>query len=162
MPMPKCVVLDSLPGPSGYRHIGTRITYRGWVRHQPDPEVRVEYGKNLFQLVEGVDFNGRLWRDSRIDGLVETKKWLEHREAFAIGRYPAAFALFSGVNADGVTLDLLGVHRAATGLGLAERLLRYVGGPITAGTYSDNKAAIKLYKKLNMKEIKREEVFHEN
>lgn len=162
MRLPKCVALDHLdPGPAGWRHVGTRVTYGGYVRPHPDHEVWVQDGEKLSDLVSAVNFSGRLWRDDRIDALSETKKWLKGKDAWVVGSYPAAFAVFSG-GIVGTVINLIGVHPAAAGLGLAERLIRHVGGTFTAGTYEDNAAARRLYEKLGMKEFKREEVFHEN
>jgi len=159
MPLPKCVVLDYLdPGPLSWRHMGTRITYRGRVIRIPDKHVRWVDACYVSDCIGSVDFSGRLWRDTRIDAYAETKKWIKGKYAYALGKYPAAFAI---IRNDG-TIELIGVHPAAAGLGLAERLIRHVGGTITAGTYTDNVPARKLYERLGMKEIKREEVFHEN
>ena len=158
MPLPKCVVVKKIEdGPVGWRHIGTRVTYSGNLYRRPDDSVRREMGKNVWYLAREIKWSGRLWRDSRIDALHETKVWLRKQTAYVIGKYPAAFGVFE----EG-TIKLIGAHPAAAGLGLAERIIRHVGGQITAGTYEDNEAARGLYKKLGMKEIRREEVFHEN
>ena len=167
MALPKCVKCDSDDVGScraleseGWRPIGRLDTYSGnvygrvngvWIASEPPVD-----------LVSFISWSGRLWRDRQVlqgEAWAETERLLfdERFTCYIIGKSPAAFGLF-----DKKRVVLIGVHPVARGLGLAKALIRHAArdGEIIAGTYSDNEAAIALYKSLDMKRIKSQAVFH--
>ena len=175
MALPLCVKVDVADSSTretlatqGWRYIGQLNTYFGEPASQTrwPSEIRMDE-INLAQLVPAligeIDWSGRLWRDRKVseeDALAETLKVYYGNEAqtYLVGSSPAALAVFNDCR-----LLLIGVHPKARGLGLAKALVKNAMGHrenITAGTYSDNEAAIALYESLGMKQIKSQAVFH--
>jgi ribosomal protein S18 acetylase RimI-like enzyme len=172
MPLPLCVKVEANDVVSrealeieGWRFIGQLNTYSGKV-YEERVDDRVFYcpdpGKQ--GVVNSIEWTGRLWRDKAVktEDASAAMAWLladESLTCYAIGKGPAAFGLFRNGR-----VVLIGVHPMARSLGLATALIRRIargtGKVITAGTYSDNTAAIALYRSLDMDLILSQAVFH--
>lgn len=162
MPLPKCVTVSpdsGFPRPEG-RYIGRRVTYSGRVKRKElrDTMVSSVPGWTVLPLASEINWSGRLWKDEAIekaDAWEETKKFISQREVQKLA--DVAFVMW-----DTDRINLIGVHPACVGLGLAERLIRSTcGNNVIAGTYKDNVAACLLYEKLGMELIAAREVFHQ-
>ncbi len=170
MVLPLCVKVNtddarsikSLEG-DGYRFIGTLSVYRGLAPHLDLIDIKSCYDplKRPLELAREIRWSGRLWRDKSLLGTevawCETVKTIENPKfsCYTVGTGPAAFIIW-----DKLRVVLIGVHPIARGLGLARQLLCKDPVTITAGTYSDNESAIKLYESLGMKPINLQAVFH--
>lgn len=171
MPLPKCVKVEAKDTASrdaleaeGWRFIGQLDTYSGMVYEQDRARrIFIEQNPEKWErLWKEIDWTGRLWRDKAVsdkDALAATARVLadESLTCYAIGKAPAAFGLFRQRR-----VVLVGVHWAARGLGLATALVTHAARNqvMTAGTYSDNAAAIALYRSLGMGLVLSQAVFH--
>lgn len=165
MPLPKCVKVnehdhvsrETLEG-EGWRYVGTLDTYEGEIDREVDPRVTKATPDEAWNIATKIDWTGRLWRDFEIptiEAWAETERFIRSDEYFLYKIGGAAFGIF-----DEERIALIGVHPAAQGIHLAERLIRNQFSFVRAGTYSDNTPAIKLYRRLGMKFISSQAVFH--
>ena len=144
----------------GWREVGIRQTFSGKfapvVSEELEPRARKHYADIDF------GFTGRLWRDPHIPrdfAKAETRKFIlecpddrffAHRDGFAIVTRTGHL----------MTVDLVASldHQAFRILSHAARKLgtRFA----QAGTYEDNERAIRLYKRMGLRLVKKELVLH--
>jgi GNAT superfamily N-acetyltransferase len=115
----------------------------------------------VINIAKDIDWSGRLWRDEQVK---RSTAWRQMRESilktsgeiYAVN--DAAFGVFERNR-----VKLIGVHPAAKGFGLASIIIKHAfheKKQIIAGTYWDNDRADRLYSRLGMAIIDRQDVWH--
>jgi len=169
--LPECAVVPEHDFPTrdalvreGWRYIGTRITYEKrclWKFGRRSRLVRQAQPGEVLSLAEQIPWGGRYWRDPEVS---DDAAWRQLRHSIistpddVYMLKNAAFAIIVfGI------VCLVGVHPAASGLGLGRTLLKhalYGENRIKAGTYADNKGARRLYESLGMRPNETRAVYH--